>query len=347
MTTTTTTTSPKPTLSPNQSFATAAAAKAFLPTRDFGAHKWGVGGLIVVAGSPSYPGAAILTTRAAGRAGAGIVLLATGRGVIGATASAVPEVAHIPLPETDAPGAARRAMEYIEEHLEKAKAILVGPGLGRDAAAGELLSALFALGTKREAERRRHNIGFASASQAAAAEKEEVTPSTSAFFQRDDLTVVVDADALNWLADQGEWWTSLPVGRLVLTPHVGEFAKLTGKTADEIIADPLGELEDAARTWKQTVVLKYGYTAASDGTTTVVAEDAPLSLATAGSGDVLAGTIAGLAAQGLSGLDAATVALHVGPAAARAVEERFGTLGLIATDLPDAIANQLAGLARS
>lgn len=345
--TTTTTATEKPTLAANQSFATAEAAKALLPVRDFGAHKWGVGGLIVVAGSPAYPGAAILTTRAAGRAGAGIVLLATGRGVIGATASAVPEVAHIPLPETDAPGAARRAMEQIEEHLEKAKAVLVGPGLGRDEAAGELLSVLFALGNKREAERRRHNIGFASASQAVAAGKEEATPSTSALFQRDDLTVVVDADALNWLAEQGEWWTSLPEGRLVLTPHVGEFAKLTGKTTDEVIADPLGELEAAATTWKQTVVLKYGYTAASDGTTTVVAEDAPLSLATAGSGDVLAGTIAALTAQGLCGLDAATIALYAGPAAARAVETRLGTLGLIATDLPDAIAEQMATLARS
>ncbi|MGN6032411.1 MAG: ADP-dependent NAD(P)H-hydrate dehydratase, partial [Thermomicrobiales bacterium] len=330
----------------NQSFATADAAEALLPVRDIGAHKWGVGGLIVVAGSPAYPGAAILTTRAAGRAGAGIVLLATGRGVIGATASAVPEVAHIPLPETDAPGAARRAMEHIEEHLEKAKAVLVGPGLGRDDAASELLSVLFALGNKREVERRRHNIGFAAARPADAAEP-EVTPSTSALFQRDDLTVVVDADALNWLSGQPEWWNSLPEGRLVLTPHVGEFAKLTGKSTDEVIADPLGELETAAKTWKQTVVLKYGYTAASDGVTTVVAEDAPLSLATAGSGDVLSGTIAALVAQGLSGLDAATVALHVGPAAARAVEARLGTLGLIATDLPDAIAEQMASLARS
>ena len=335
----------KPVLSENQSFATAGAAKALLPKRDFGAHKWGVGGLIVVAGSPSYTGAAILCTRAAGRAGAGIVLLASGRGVIGATASAIPEVAHIPLPETDAPGAARRAMEQVEEHLEKAKAVLIGPGLGRDDAAKELLSVLFALGNTREAERR--NIGFGFATRAAATQAEESNASTSALFQRDDLTVVVDADALNWLSEQSGWWTSVPEGRLVLTPHVGEFARLTGKSTDEVIADPLGELESAAKTWKQTVVLKYGYSAASNGTRTVVADDAPLSLATAGSGDVLAGTIAALVAQGLSGLDAATVALHVGPAAARAVEERFGTLGLIATDLPDAIAAQMATLAGS
>lgn len=340
------TTTTKPVLAENQSFATAEAAKALLPTRAFGTHKWEVGGAIVVAGSPSYPGAAILATRAAGRAGAGIVLLAAGRGVIGATASAIPEVAHIPLPETDGLGGARRAIENISEHLDKAKAILIGPGLGRDNAAGELLGALFALGTKKEAARKNIGFGFATRSTTAIAE-EDAPASTSILFQQDDLTVVVDADALTWLSDQGEWWMSVPEGRLVLTPHVGEFAALTGKTTEEIIADPLTAVETAAKTWKQTVILKYGYSAASDGERTVVADEAPTSLATAGSGDVLAGTIAGLVAQGLNGTDAATVALYAGAAAARSVEERFGTLGLIASDLPDAIAEQIAQLARA
>jgi NAD(P)H-hydrate repair Nnr-like enzyme with NAD(P)H-hydrate dehydratase domain len=329
----------RPTLTGQQTWATAETARNLVPTRDFGAHKWGVGGVIVVAGSPSYPGAALLTSRAAGRAGAGIVQLASGRGVIATVAASIPEVAHIPLPETDAPGAARRALERIEEHLEKTSAILIGPGLGRDNAASELLSALFALGSKRESERR--NIGFSSL---AATESDEPKGSTSPLFDHEKLTIVVDADALNWLSDQGEWWKAMPSGRLLLTPHVGEFSKLTGKSVDEIIADPLDELEAAARLWQQTVVLKYGFTAVSDGTRTIVAEDAPLSLATAGSGDVLAGTIAGFAGQGLNAIDAATLALHVGPAAARLVEKRFGTLGLIASDLPDAIAESLAAL---
>jgi len=329
----------RPELTGTQTWATAEKARGLVPTRNFGAHKWGVGGLIVVAGSPSYPGAALLTSRAAGRAGAGIVQLASGRGVIATIAATIPEVAHIPLPETDAPGAARRALERIEEHLEKTAAILIGPGLGRDNAASELLSALFALGNKRESERR--NIGFSSL---ASSQFDEPKTSASPLFDHDQLTIVVDADALNWLSEQGEWWQALPAGRLLLTPHVGEFSKLTAKSVEEIIADPLGELEAAARLWQQTVVLKYGFTAVSDGTRTVVAEDAPLSLATAGSGDVLAGTIAGFAAQGLKPIDAATLALHVGPAAARLIEKRFGTLGLIASDLPDAIAEALAAL---
>lgn len=329
----------RPQLTGSQSWASADVAKSLIPERTFGAHKWGVGGLIVVAGSPSYSGAALLASRAAGRAGAGIVQLATGRHVIATVAAAIPEVAHIPLPETDAPGAARRALDLIEEHLEKTKAILIGPGLGRDNAANEFLSVLFALGNKREIERR--NIGFSALTPA---QLDEPKTSTSPLFARDELAIIIDADALNWLSEQTDWWKSLPAGRVLLTPHAGEFSKLTGKSVEEITADPLGEVEAAAKLWQQTVVLKYGYSAVSDGKCTVVAEDAPLSLATAGSGDVLAGTIAGFAAQGLDLHDAATLALHLGPAAARRIEQRFGTLGLIASDLPDAIAEELAAL---
>ncbi len=231
------------------------------------------------------------------------------------------------------------ALDLVAEHLEKVKSVLIGPGLGRDNAAHELLSILFALGNKRDVERR--NIGFSARIPSASEEPQE---STSPLFTRDDLTIVVDADALNWLAEQTDWWKALPAGRLLLTPHVGEFSKLTGKSVEEITADPLGEVKAAAKRWQQTVVLKYGYTAASDGTKTVVAEDAPLSLATAGSGDVLAGMIAAFIAQGVAALDAATLALYAGPAAARQVERTFGTLGLIASDLPDAIAKELATL---
>jgi NAD(P)H-hydrate epimerase len=112
----------------------------------------------------------------------------------------------------------------------------------------------------------------------------------------------------------------------------------------EIIADPLTTVEEAASRWKQTVVLKYGYTAASDGNQTFVAEEAPVSLATAGSGDVFAGMIGAFAAQGLKPIDAATLGLHVGPRAARQGEQRYGAFGLLSTDLPDAIALELATL---
>jgi NAD(P)H-hydrate repair Nnr-like enzyme with NAD(P)H-hydrate dehydratase domain len=121
-------------------------------------------------------------------------------------------------------------------------------------------------------------------------------------------------------------------------------SRLLDVPAEEITADPLGTVRTAASRWRQTVVLKYGYTAASDSERSVVAADAPLSLATAGSGDVLAGTIGACLAQGVPPLDAATLAIHVGGRAARRIERRTGTLGLVASDLPLAIAEELAVL---
>jgi NAD(P)H-hydrate repair Nnr-like enzyme with NAD(P)H-hydrate dehydratase domain len=92
-------------------------------------------------------------------------------------------------------------------------------------------------------------------------------------------------------------------------------------------------------------VLKGDRTVVSNGETTYVADLGAASLATAGSGDVLAGTIAGLLAQVRSPLEAAALAVYLGPRAALRVEERFGVAGVIATDLPDAVAMEMAFLA--
>jgi NAD(P)H-hydrate epimerase len=158
--------------------------------------------------------------------------------------------------------------------------------------------------------------------------------------------VVIDADGLNWLAKQDEWWKLLPEGRVVLTPHAAEMARLTGKEQEEINADPVAAAREAAAKWGQTVVLKGTKTiiATADGSITSI--DMPLSLATAGSGDVLCGSIGAFLAQGLSGADAAALAAFVGSRGAFRLAERFGTLGVVASDLPVAIAEELATLER-
>ncbi len=329
----------RPELIGRQQWADADLAKVIAPQRSVGTHKWHVGGLVVIAGSSVYTGAAQLCARAAGRAGAGIVYLAAPRGVIATIASAIPEVAHIPLGSTESLAGVRHALDDLAPPMSRSRAIVVGPGLGDDEGATTLLAALFGLSD------RHHNaatgIGFA-----AAAQVRDATQATAApLFANDDATVVADADALNWLAKQEDWWQQVPRGRMILTPHPGEMARLLGHAdTDAVTDDPIGCVEAAAKQWGQTVVLKYGYTAASDGERTVVADDAPVSLATAGSGDVFAGTVGAFAAQGLEPFDAAALALHVGPRAARRGEQRYGAFGLIATDLPDAIALELATL---
>lgn len=312
-------------------------ARDLLPTRGAEAHKWDVGGVIVVAGSPAYPGAALLASRSAGRSGAGIVLLATSRNVIGMVAAGIPEVAYIPLPETESSSGARRAAESIREHLERATAIVIGPGLGLDEASDNLLSGLFGFGGGSESVRGRMGFG----SDAPDPRVSEVTASTT-LFTDNDVNVVLDADGLNWLARQDHWWEKLPAQRVVLTPHPGEMARLLDRPIEDITADPVAIAAEAAAKWSQTVVLKGGHAVVSNGETTLVADLAASSLATAGSGDVLAGVIGGLLAQTRSLVDSAALAIYVGPRAALRVEDRFGVLGVVASDLPDAIANELA-----
>lgn len=319
----------RPKLGPNDGTIDRALARGLVPRREFGAHKWGVGGLIVVAGAPGFAGAAILSALAAGRTGAGIVNVALPRSLAATVVIAVPEAATLPLSD----GEPRRSVEAIEAKLEKSAAMVIGPGLSEDEAAADLLSAIFGL------EASRSSIGFGFDSS-------ELAPGDGGFLGRSGKPVVLDADALNWLANQPDWPSLLPPGRAVLTPHVGELSRLLDRPVAELIADPVQTVREAARAWGQTVVFKYGYTAVSDGERTLVAEDAPPSLATAGSGDVLAGAIGAFLAQGLAPMDAAALAIYVGLDAARRLEERFGTLGLVAGDLPEAMAEELAALER-
>ncbi|HEU5433009.1 MAG TPA: ADP/ATP-dependent (S)-NAD(P)H-hydrate dehydratase [Thermomicrobiales bacterium] len=324
----------RPKLGANEQTIDEALVRPLVPKRQFGAHKWGVGGLVIVAGAPGFAGAAVLSTMAAGRAGAGIVNVACSRAVAAIVVEAVPEAATIALADSEAAAGGKRAIDRIGKKLEKSAALLIGPGLGEDEAATALMEALFG------SERARQSIGFGIGS-ATAPEPKKLDGGLVAASGK---PVVIDADGLNWLAKQTGWAAWLPPQRVVLTPHVGEMARLLDVAPAEVVENPLATAREAAKAWNQIVVLKYGYTAVSDGVTTLVADDAPASLATAGSGDVFAGTIAALLAQGLAPLDAAALAIYLGSRAARRVERRTGVLGLVASDLPLAIAQELGRL---
>lgn len=158
--------------------------------------------------------------------------------------------------------------------------------------------------------------------------------------------IVLDAEALRSMATLGDWWSgaSRPA---VLTPHPGEFARLrAGAGADPAADGDLAEddaaraaaARDAAATWGQVVVLKGARTviAEPDGTVSVAPFENP-ALATGGTGDVLAGVIGALLAQGLRPWDAARLGVYLHGMAGEAVRERLGDAGLLASDLPDAI----------
>jgi hydroxyethylthiazole kinase-like uncharacterized protein yjeF len=168
------------------------------------------------------------------------------------------------------------------------------------------------------------------------------------------LPTVIDADALNALAGGDRWWRPLSMPA-VLTPHPGEFARLMRQAPDPALSADDDARASAARTaamrWGQVLVLKGARTviAAPDGEL-VRSEVATPSLATAGSGDVLAGAIGAFLAAGCSPMDAAGCGVAVHGAAGLLAQDRIGRAGVMARDLaallPEAI-ERLRGDGRS
>ena len=126
--------------------------------------------------------------------------------------------------------------------------------------------------------------------------------------------------------------------KAVLTPHPGEMARLTGTSAEEVQSDRLGFAQRTAAQWQKIVVLKGAHTvvAAPDGRSRLSLVANP-GLASAGTGDVLAGAIAGLLAQGLSAFDAAALGVYLHGAAGEIVEKELGDAGMVASDLLPAL----------
>lgn len=293
------------------------------PQRQPDSHKGTYGKTMIVAGSLYYPGAAVLATSAAGRVGAGLVTLATARSVLALTANRGPETTLLPLPEAQLGTLGRVSAEELLKQIEDYHALLIGPGLAQEEPTLEFLKHLLGL----EANPRSPRVGFRvkSLDSAAPAEKE---PGRDVNLP----PTVIDADGLNLLAKIEHWPEYLPHQRFVLTPHPGEMKRLLDVEALE--ADILQVAVDAAARWGQVVVLKGATTiiAHPDGRSMVHALGNP-ALATAGTGDVLSGAIAGLLAQGLTLFDAAVLGVGLHGAAGAMVAESYGSAGALASDL--------------
>ncbi len=296
-----------------------------LPQRPLDAHKGTFGRALIIAGSVNYTGAPALAAAAAARVGAGLVTLALARSVFPIVAGKLYEPTYILLPESMGV-ISDEAVDVLCERLPEYDAVLIGPGLGQ---AEEVVRFVHTfLSGELRLPRRRPRIGFVEASAPA---------DTSSSACRLPPTVI-DADALNALAKAEKWWERIPAG-CVLTPHPGEMARLLGCTAQEVQADRIGVASRAAQQWGQIVVLKGAHTviASPDGETYILPFANPV-LATAGTGDVLAGAVVGLMAQGLSPLDAAIVGGFLHGMAAEEVEfSRQITCGVVASDLLPAL----------
>lgn len=288
-----------------------------LPPRPTDAHKGTFGTAVIAAGSVNYTGAALLAGRAAYRSGAGLVTLAVPAPLHAALAGQFPEATWLLLPH-EAGAIVSEAAEVLGRHLERATALLLGPGFGLEETTRAFLAALLRGTAKKSAGGR---IGFVQPAGGGSDPGALRLP-----------PLVIDADGLKLLAQIDNWPALLP-SPAVLTPHPGEMAVLTGLAVEEIQKNRLETARRFAQTWGHVVVLKGAFTvvAAPDGRTTTIPVATP-ALARAGTGDVLAGLIVGLRAQGLEAFPAAVAGawLH-----ARA--------GLLALDLIGNPASVLAG----
>jgi hydroxyethylthiazole kinase-like uncharacterized protein yjeF len=267
---------------------------ALLPDRPPEAHKGTFGTAVVVAGSLGLTGAAYLASTAAARTGAGLVRLLVASSIYPILAAKCTEVMASPLPEV-APGAVgEAASDSILQQLAGAEVGIIGPGLGRDSSTWRLV-----------------------------VELAEHSP----------CPLVVDADGLNALAGSPRSRGKL-ARRSVLTPHPGEMSRLTGQSIQAISADRAGSALAAAREWGAIVVLKGAHTVVAhpDGRISEDPHEVP-ALATGGTGDVLAGVIGGLIAQGSDPFTAAVTGVYIHAAAGRRISLRLGDSGLLASDL--------------
>ncbi|MCK6627928.1 MAG: NAD(P)H-hydrate dehydratase [Anaerolineae bacterium] len=297
--------------------ATPAIVAALLPSRPVGAHKGTFGTALLVAGSMSYTGAAILAGQAATRSGVGLVTLAPPQAIHPILASRLAEATYIPLPHAEgaiAPEAAR----LLYSKLEAIDAMLIGPGLTQAAPTVAFLKEL--LSGKAGAPPR--SFGFRPSENDSSEKEGQPLP-----------PLVLDADALNILAGHAEWWRMLPANS-ILTPHPGEMARLMGSTIQMVQSRRLELAGEMAAQWGQVVLLKGAHTviAGPDGRVMVLPFANP-ALAKAGSGDVLAGTIVGLRAQGLGPFEAAVAGGYLHGLAGELARESLGLTSVVAGDL--------------
>ncbi len=272
---------------------TDAAIRRLLPARAHDAHKYSVGTALVVAGSVGFTGAAALAAEAAARSGVGAVICATPAPAQPVLAIKLTDVMTAPLPANADGIEAEPAVDALDAPLKKARALLVGPGLGRQPGTRAFVRALL---------------------------------------ERVRLPTVVDADGLMALAGMEPRIAELSGGAWILTPHLGEFRALAGAEVDT--SNRIELASTYARRWQCVLIVKGlpSVVAAPDGRVFINGTGNAL-LATAGTGDVLAGLCTGFLAQSLPSLNAALCALHIGGAAADHHALSVNPRAMMASDL--------------
>lgn len=266
--------------------------------REPSSHKGTYGHLLVLGGSGGKGGAAAMASLSALRMGTGLVTMAVPESINASIETNILEVMSIPLPETEMKSIDISAKDIIIESLKNKSAVLIGPGLTTHPNTVELLLA--------------------------------VVPEI-------EVPMVIDADGLNCISEHLGTLKSLK-GPVIITPHPGEMSRLAGKTVKEVQTDRVGIARSFSSNYNVVVVLKGAGTiiAFPDGKTFVNTTGNP-GMATAGTGDVLSGIIAGLIAQKIPTSEASRAAVFLHGLAGDMVSQKKGQISLIASDLIEEI----------
>lgn len=281
---------------------TASEVAKYIPPRANSGHKGTHGACLLIGGSPGMTGALALTARAALRTGAGLAQMATGASLAPFVDSLVFEATTIALNEKQPGVLDPEVIGQLGERISRARAVAFGPGMGQAEEVGEVLARLV-----------------------------DGCPKP----------LVIDADGLNALA------VDLKIlgkarGPIILTPHPGEMARLTGLPLEDIVNNRLELALEKAVEWKVILVLKGATTivVAPDGRVFLNPTGNPV-LGSGGTGDVLTGCIAGLLAQGVSPLDAACLGVYCHGLAGDILAGETGTRGSLAHEVADALPRAL------
>jgi ADP-dependent NAD(P)H-hydrate dehydratase len=276
-----------------------------LPRHEHDGDKQARGRVLVIAGSAEVPGAALLTGLGALRAGAGVLQIATCRSAASHLGIAMPEAMVVGCRETPAGGIDPANAPRLTELGSGCDAVLIGPGMMDEAAVAELTSELL---------------------------KRLKTPA-----------LVLDASAFATLKTSER--PAGRAGRIVVTPHSGEMAKFLDVPREEVDDAPLRAARQAATALQAVVAMKGASThvVSPDGEAWLC-QNGSIGLATSGSGDTLAGILAGLLARGTRPALATVWAVYMHGEAGRRLAKRNGRFGLLAREIPGEIPNLMQEL---
>lgn len=267
-----------------------------LPQPDEAGDKETRGRVLIVGGEGETPGAVILAATGALRVGAGKLRIATGRSIALPVAVSVLEARVMPVPETKKHVIAASADEEIIDYSKDARAVLVGPGMIDEAAAARLAQILVS--------------------------------------RVESATLVLDAAALA-LFKKSKEQQGIKSSKLIITPNADEMSEMLGISKSIVSRDPLTTARRAATKFGAVVVMKGHETIITSPRAKEIYSNRAgnVGLATSGSGDVLAGMIAGLAARGAAPLQAAVWGVHLHARAGDRLAKRIGRLGFLAREL--------------